>query len=92
MSSGIVHDRDRLQFRHETGGMASYLSYRPVGEVTVDFTTTWVEPALRGRGIGARLTLCALEWAAAEGLRVVPSCWFVREVIERHPRFQHLIS
>jgi uncharacterized protein len=88
----IVHEPEQKRFRHQSAGHSSYLSYRPLDERTVDFTSTWVAPALRGRGIGAHLTLRALEWAQAEGLRVVPSCWFVREVMERHPRFRSLIA
>lgn len=46
----------------------------------------------RGRGIGTRLVLHALEDARERGLRVVPSCPFVGEVVERHPEYADLLT
>jgi uncharacterized protein len=92
MSSEITHHPESRRFLFEREGRLAHLAYRPAGPGVLDFTSTWVDPALRGRGIGARIAVHALEWAEAEGYRVVPSCWFVREVMERHPRFHRLIA
>jgi uncharacterized protein len=48
------------------------------------------EVPLRGRGIGARLVRGALLQARQLNLKVVPSCWFVREFIDRNPEFADL--
>jgi uncharacterized protein len=92
MASEIVHDTDHQRFTHERDGHTSYLAYRRLDERTVDFVSTYTPPALRGRGIAARVVKQALEWAEAEGLAVVPSCWFVREYVEREPSWQRVIA
>ena len=92
MASEIVHDEMRRRFVHERDGMESYLVYYPVDDRTVDFASTYTPPALRGRGIAARIVKQALEWADANGLAVVPSCWFVAEYIEREPEWRRLLA
>ena len=92
MSSEIVHDEVGRRFVHEREGMVSYLVYHPLDERTVDFASTYTPPAMRGRGIAARIVEKALEWADEKGLEVVPSCWFVAEYIERQPKWRKVLA
>jgi predicted GNAT family acetyltransferase len=46
---------------------------------------TEVPESKEGQGIGGRLVQAALDYAAAEGLTVIPYCPFAREWLERHP-------
>ena len=91
MSGEIVHDALASRFLLERDGLVSHLRYQTIDHRTVDFVSTWVQPAHRGRGIGARLVEHALVWAQEQGYRVIPSCWFVAEFVERTPRFQPLL-
>jgi predicted GNAT family acetyltransferase len=88
----ITHDEAGQRFVLDRDGRVSYLVYRQLDATTVDFVSTWVHPSLRGGGVGARLVERALLWAEEQGLRVVPTCWFVAEYIERNPRYQPLAA
>jgi predicted GNAT family acetyltransferase len=92
MASEIQHDETGRRFTYERDGQVSYLLYRPLDEQTVEFASTYTPPALRGRGIAARIVRQALQWADSRGLRVVPSCWFVAEYIERDPQWKRLLA
>jgi predicted GNAT family acetyltransferase len=92
MASDIVHDAERGRFLLERDGHTSYLLYLRVGEGVVDFASTYTPAELRGRGIAARIVRRALEWADSEGLKVVPSCWFVAEYVERQPEWKKLVA
>ena len=92
MTSEIVHEEGRQRFTLDRDGQPSYLVYRRLDASTVDFVHTYTPPALRGRGIAARIVKHALAWAESEGLKVVPSCWFVAEYIERDPVWKRLLA
>lgn len=68
------------------------LVYAPAGAGVVDFRSTWVPPEARGRGIGGVLVEAALTHARERGLRVIPSCWFVRDWIAAHPEYSELLA
>ena len=59
---------------------------------TIYFTHTEVPEALEGRGIGNVLARVALDYARANGLRVVPHCTFIASFIKRHPEYQDLVD
>lgn len=46
---------------------------------------TGVPAPLEGKGVGSALVRAAVEFAAAEGLTVVPSCPFAQRWLEGHP-------
>ncbi len=92
MASEIVHDEAQRRFTLDRDGQASHLVYRRLDDSTVAFVHTYTPPALRGRGIAARVVEAALQWAEAEGLKVVPSCWFVAEYVERMPAWKRVLA
>ncbi len=92
MDGDVRHDEVRHTFVLNVDGGQAVLHYEPVDAATVDFQSTYVPMALRGRGLGGRLVVHALEWAQARGLRVIPSCWFVSDVVALHPEYRPLIT
>jgi uncharacterized protein len=78
----VRHDPGR-RFWLELDGEVAYLAYRVVDDASVDYASTWTPPPLRGRGVATRLVEHALAWARERKLTVIPSCWFVRKVMER---------
>lgn len=92
MTREIVHEQDQQRFTLEIEGQSAYLVYRMQRDGVYDFASTYVPPGLRGRGIGARVVHHALEHARANDWQVIPSCWFVREVIERNPDYEPLLA
>ena len=58
--------------------------------LTMTIYHTEVPARLRGRGHGARLVMDALSQARSKGYKIVPSCWFVREVMSASPKYDDL--
>lgn len=92
MAAEIVHDEAGGRFVLTRDGLESYVLYRRLSPGVVELARTYTPPPLRGRGIAARVVRHALEWADAEGLKVVPSCWFVAELIDRDPQWRRLLA
>ena len=53
---------------------------------------TGVPKELGGRGIGIKLVKRAVEDAREDGKQIIPTCWFVRQQIERHDEWQDVLS
>ncbi len=53
---------------------------------------TEIAAARRGQGLGDVLVQGALDDVRARGQKVVPTCWFVREFVERHPEAADLLA
>jgi hypothetical protein len=82
----VVHDEPRHRFVAIVGGLECTLAYRIVDATTVDFTSTYTPAELRGRGLAKIVVREALAWARGGGRKVIPSCWYVREYLEKEAK------
>lgn len=87
----IYHDDAARKFFVLLEGGEAQLVYAPAGEGVLDFQSTFVPESERGRGVGECLVRRALDFARAGGYLVVPTCWFVRDVIGRRPEYRDLM-
>ena len=55
-------------------------------------THTGVPSELGGRGLAAEITKFALDYAQAQGWKVVPQCSYVAAYIKKHPEYAPLVS
>jgi uncharacterized protein len=87
----VIDDPSRSRFEilvdGEPAGLATY-RLRPG---TIVFLHTEIGDEYEGKGLGSVLVEAALDSARSRGLRVVPSCPFVRAWIERHPDYADLV-
>ena len=72
-------------------GQVALVAYRK-REGTITYTHTEVPEALEGHGIAGKLAKHALDYARANGLKVVPQCWYVAQYIQQHPEFADLLE
>lgn len=91
MRVDIRHDRERGQFVADVDGRKCYLRYTFEPDGALNLLTTYVHPEVRGRGVGEKLVEGALDFARERGCEVIPTCWFVDAVIERHPDYRDLL-
>jgi predicted GNAT family acetyltransferase len=91
MSYDIVHHAAVGQFEASVEGNSCVIDYRCEGDI-VYLTHVGVPPPVRNRGIAGVLTQTALDWARAQGLRVVPVCPYVVAWLQRHPDYRSVLS
>ncbi|MCU0754025.1 MAG: N-acetyltransferase [Xanthomonadales bacterium] len=72
-----IHDSTAHCFRLSLPEGEVRLDYRSLSPGWVDFHHTYTPVTLRGRGLAAQVVAAGLDWAEAEGLRVVASCSYV---------------
>ena len=75
---------DEQRFVVERDGLVAELVYVVDGD-RMTLLHDGVPSELERHGIGGALVQRAIEWAAAEGLTVVPRCPFARRWLRQHP-------
>ncbi|MEP6945032.1 MAG: GNAT family N-acetyltransferase [Acidobacteriota bacterium] len=60
------------------------------GQITINHTE--VDEKLRGQHVGDKLVAATVEYARANGLKIVPACPFAKKVIDRKPEFQDILA
>jgi uncharacterized protein len=86
----VSHDKGEQRFSLEIGGHTALLTYHYApGVISLDHT--YVPPGIERQGVAAKLTRAALDFARAEGLRVVPACSYVANYVHDHSEYQDLV-
>jgi uncharacterized protein len=88
----VEHDDKRSRFLVRLGSYEACLMYAR-REGVLDFYHIYVPDPYRNRGIAGRILIAAFDYAAAQGLKVVPSCPFIAgDFLPRFPRYQDLVE
>ncbi|HEY5970644.1 MAG TPA: GNAT family N-acetyltransferase [Pseudoxanthomonas sp.] len=87
----IAHDTESGRFSTEVEEHPAELVYRRQGSRMI-IEHTGVPNAIAGRGVAGELVRAALEYARAEGLRIVPACSYSAAYLQRHPEYADLID
>jgi predicted GNAT family acetyltransferase len=91
MALEITHQPADQRFIAQVDGGEAECVYRLQGGV-MDIVHTEVPPASEGHGVAAAMVRAALAHARAQGLRVRPSCSYVRSYMRRHADTQDLLA
>jgi predicted GNAT family acetyltransferase len=87
----VEHDTATSRFLVRVPEGVATLRYSMPSRRMMDIESTFVPSAARGRGVGAALVAQALEHARNEGYQVIPSCWYVKRWVDRHPDYAGLL-
>ena len=80
----VQHLPDQQRFIVSTHGDEAVMTYRLFtnnGQAAIDFNSTYVPPAYRGKGLAEKLVRAGLTWAKAQGYELHASCWYVAKFI-----------
>lgn len=91
LSIDVRDNPGESRFELPTTAGPAFAAYQVSGK-TITVYHTEVPASLRGSGIGEQLVLGMFADIKRMGLKLVPRCWFVREVLSRHPEYQDLMT
>ncbi|GAA4035369.1 GNAT family N-acetyltransferase [Hymenobacter glaciei] len=80
----IQHDSTNQEFTTTQDGHPAELAYTRPSDDVVDFTHTFVDEALRGRGLADELARAGLDFARKHQLKVKTSCTFMASFVKKH--------
>lgn len=87
----ITHDEEHRRFELTVSGMQSVIDYEYFDGV-INVTRVYVPYELAGQGLASRMARYVLNYARENGLKVIPTCSFIKVYIQRHPEFQDLLT
>lgn len=90
-NAAVNHNEEERRFELSIEGLHAVLTYRLSPDRIVLLHTEVPEP-LQGRGLAAKLTRSALDFAREKRLRVVPLCPYASSFLRRHAEYQDLVS
>lgn len=67
------------------GVRAGEMTYSRASDTLVIVDHTLVEDDFRGRGLASALVRAGVEWARAEGTKILPLCPYAKAYFQRHP-------
>lgn len=87
----VLHNERHSRFEIVLDNDLAFLTYRrQPGRIVYNHTE--VPTAFRARGIAAKLTRTALDYARTQNLQVFPSCPYVAAYIRKHPEYHDLLT
>lgn len=92
MSFPIHHHPEDQEFTATVDGHEAELAYSQLTSKLIDFTHTYVDEELRGKGVGEAMARKALDYAREQGMRVRTSCKFMASFVKRTPEYQDLLA
>ncbi len=87
----VDKNESRNRFEIEVDGHVAHIRYKQDGD-RLELIHTEVPDELEGRGVGSRMVNETLAYARENGLKVIPTCPFVRSYLERHPDEQDVLA
>jgi len=88
----VEHDEAASRFFVRVDGDEAELAYTRVGPRLIDLQHTYVPESARGHGLAEAMAEAAFDYAKERGLRVVPTCPFVRRWLASHPERAKLVD
>ena len=87
----VVNNEKAQRFEAAVAGGVAHVDYRMTGKV-MHLVHTEVPPEAEGTGVAGKLVKAALDHVAANGLKVFPTCTYVRGYMKRHPETHALLA
>jgi predicted GNAT family acetyltransferase len=87
----VRHNPQASRFEAFVDGELCRADYRMSGNV-MHIVHTEVPHRLEGRGLAGQVVQAALDFARANGLKVVPVCGYVRAYVRRHKATHDLLA
>ncbi|MEM0518529.1 MULTISPECIES: GNAT family N-acetyltransferase [Aequorivita] len=87
----VIDNKEKNRFEAEVDGHKAIIEYtvKP-GVLSLDHTE--VPKELSGQGIASEMTEMVLLQIELRGLKVIPTCPFIKKYIEKHPEWKSIVE
>ncbi|MDE3165584.1 MAG: N-acetyltransferase [Acidobacteriota bacterium] len=86
----VRHNEHLRRFEAGEAPHLAKLNYR-MKDGALDLLHVEVPEQYQGQGLAGKLASTALEWARSKGVKVIPSCPYVKGYLAKHPEYADLV-
>ena len=83
-----VNEQDQ-RFEVSVDGKKGFINFERSGN-TLNLIHTEVDPDLEGEGVASALVKKTLTYIDENGLKMIPTCGYIRKYLQKHPEWQRL--
>lgn len=87
----VRHEPPAKRFAVRLDRKIGYLSYEKIRQKTLIYSHVYVPPEFRHKGIAAKLTKTALDYAREKGFSVIPGCSYVEDYVKKHKNYRDIL-
>ena len=92
MNEEVIHNASAQRYEIRVGDeLAGYTVAEPIDDHTVLFPHTQIADAFEGQGLASKLVQGALDDIRERGLKIKPTCPYVRNWLTKHPEYEDLV-
>lgn len=88
----IRHEEQEEKFLFNVNGNGGVLKYHKIEPGLLEYTSTFVDPDIRGNGYGKKLVKYALDYAEENNIKILPACRMVSNYIKLHKEYEKLVA
>lgn len=85
MALDYKYELDRIFAEDQDGKLLAEIRFPTTEEGFVDFASTYVDPSLRGQGIGDQMVRAAIAEIRKRSAKAIVTCSYVKTWFGRHP-------
>lgn len=85
MKLNYQYEPDRIYASDDAGKLLAEIDFPTIEGEVVDFNHTFVDPSLRGQGVGDQLVRAAIQKIKERGMKAVVTCSYVKDWFSKHP-------
>ena len=87
----IIED-NRIYLENERNDVIAEVTFPMVEENVVTINHTYVDDSLRGQGIAGKLMELLVDKVKQENIKVIPTCSYAVNWLNKHPEYNELIK
>lgn len=88
----FIEQKNRIYAQDENGTLLAEITFPDRSETTVCIDHTFVDPSLRGQGIGGALIEKVIGYAKANNKKISAECPYAVGWLEKHPEYTDLMA
>ncbi len=92
MTLNYQYEPGRIFAQDDTGNLLAEIRFPTIGDGLVSFAGTFVDPSLRGQGIGDQLVRAAIAAIKERGMKAAITCSYVKAWFSKHPEESDMLA